>query len=455
MQAGRRHGFTLIEVLVAIGIVGFGLLSLLTLLPVGLRSTRLAGDFTNAAFLGRQALDQIRARAQISDFIDDNLDVTADTTDGNGRQDSGEPTESGFFLEEAAPAGTITWTQTPPPGVLQADTVRDNDALGYFDLPHTVKKGAIRNFRVLDPLAVTPQTYTIRFLSPPSGAGVEFVTAGATLTEDFIVIGHDADGSLRVLEGNYDVPFPLAGDTRGDTLNIEFTIVTNTAAAFDQGADGLDNDGDGDPAAASCAADLLCDEADEGVNDEFLVGETIEVTVATIENAWYAYWASRYDVSEDRELPEFGVDVDGVLTDLDTVAAGVQTVEDTGLDMVPNFFDKNYDSVQNFDEGAGETGYSAASLQDPHGDDGVARDNDVDTLFNEDPVDGRDNDYDGLIDEDPAEWDPVTGAGTENDGILNALPENEIQRVTVTVVWREGGVSREARFSTMIANPYL
>lgn len=477
MNRGSRRGFTLVEVLVAIGIVGFGLLSLLTLLPVGLRSTRLAGDFTTAAFLGRQELEELRSRAQIRDFIDDNLNGAVDATDGNGVQDAGEPFESGFFLWELNPAAIpIAVNTQPPAGPLQARTQRDNDGLGYFDLGLSLKKGRITSFRVLDSQAVVPQTYIIRIVvddnldqaPAAAGGGQDFVTGGIT-NADFVVIGRNQAGNLRVLEGRFDEPFPLPGDPLGEDLNIAFTLEENLSPVFDEGADGLDNDGNGNPAAASCAVDPNCDAFDgtadatvngdvaEGSNDRFFTGETIEIHLVTVENAWYAYWIMRYDYSEDRELPERDIGVDGMLTDVDPNTGGVQTVEDTGLDLVPNFFDENFDGVQAPTESPGETGFRTNTFDDPHGDDGLAVDNDTvpDGLFNEDPLDGTDNDYDGVIDEDPAEWDPLTGRGTENDGIVNALPENEIQRVTVTVVWREGGLNREARFSTYIANPYL
>ncbi len=447
MTRHRDSGFTLIEVLVAIAIVGFALLSLLPLLRVGLRSTRLAGDFTTAAFLGRQELDEIRARAQARDFIDDNLNATPEASDGNGVHDAGEAFETGFFFLAVNPAGLpLAPTVQPPAVTLQAGSRRDGDGLGYFDLTPTVKKGAITQFRVLDPFAVTPQTYTIRIVVDAAGAGVDFITGGSlplVLDEDFVVIGRDLSGNQLMLEGRFNEPFPLISDPNGADLNIGFTLMENTSPAFDEGADALDNDADG-----------ATDEVDEQVNDRYFTGESIQIHLVMVESAWYARWASRYDYSEDREIPELGIGLDGILTDVNP-GAPVDIVEDTGLDLVPNFFDRNFDGDHDPGEELGETGFRENTLDDPHGDDGQAVDNDADLAFDEDPVDGVDNDADGAIDEDPPEWDAATGHGTENDGIINALPEEEIQRITVTVVWREGGTDREATFSTYIANPYL
>jgi len=84
----RRQGFTLIEVLIAMAVIGVGLIALVTLFPVGLRSSRLAGDFTAASFIAQQALDNIRASAQVydpGDLVDTDGDGDLfDDADGDG-----------------------------------------------------------------------------------------------------------------------------------------------------------------------------------------------------------------------------------------------------------------------------------------------------------------------------------------------------------------------------------
>ncbi len=61
-------------------VIAVGLIALVTLFPVGLRSSRLAGDFTTASFIAQQALDNIRASAQVYDPND----VYFNNTNRNG-----------------------------------------------------------------------------------------------------------------------------------------------------------------------------------------------------------------------------------------------------------------------------------------------------------------------------------------------------------------------------------
>ena len=343
------HGFTLLEVLVAIGLVGFSLLSLLTLLPVGLRSTGLASDVTAAAFLGQEELSRSRANATV-------LDV----------HDATGQAESSFDL---------------------AGGDRDNDGFGYFDLPFTVKKGRITNFRVSNPSAIVDQTIRIAFTS--GGTTAAFNITGLTKAGGALVPGTGSVGTQYT-------------STDGQ---ISFLIEDNASPPFD-----------------------------DGVNDTFLTNELIEIRLVTIENAWYAYWASRYDYSEDREFPELGIPVDGIPSGVDVnkaVPTGFPNPtddEDTGLDLVPNFWEVN--GIIGFQSGIdrpGETGYDGVTLTDPHGDDAP---------------------------NNPGLGDALTGRATEGNGQIDAFPDAEIQRVTVRVVWREGGTDREERFSAYVANQF-
>lgn len=58
----RREGFTLVEVVVALGLIGVLLVFVLTVFPALHQGARLAENHANAAFLGQSLLNQQRAR---------------------------------------------------------------------------------------------------------------------------------------------------------------------------------------------------------------------------------------------------------------------------------------------------------------------------------------------------------------------------------------------------------
>jgi hypothetical protein len=54
-------------------------------------------------------------------------------------------------------------------------------------------------------------------------------------------------------------------------------------------------------------------------------------------------------------------------------------------------------------------------------------------------------------------WDDavvVNPNGTEGNGQIDAFPDDDIQKVTVLVGWREGGKDRIASFSAAIPNQF-
>jgi len=67
-RARTRQGFTLIEVIAALAIIGLGLVGILSLFPVGIDASKRAGDLTNATILGQSVLDQIRSAANRGDL---------------------------------------------------------------------------------------------------------------------------------------------------------------------------------------------------------------------------------------------------------------------------------------------------------------------------------------------------------------------------------------------------
>ena len=58
-QSPIPPGFTLLEVVVAIGLLGILMAAAVELLAVGVRSAKASGDYTQAVMLGKQKLDEI------------------------------------------------------------------------------------------------------------------------------------------------------------------------------------------------------------------------------------------------------------------------------------------------------------------------------------------------------------------------------------------------------------
>jgi len=62
-----RNGFTLLEVVVAMAIVGLGVVTVLEIFSLGLRLARRSSDQTEAIAYGRQVMDEVLTRREIKD----------------------------------------------------------------------------------------------------------------------------------------------------------------------------------------------------------------------------------------------------------------------------------------------------------------------------------------------------------------------------------------------------
>lgn len=54
------RGFSLLEVMVAVVIIGFGLLAIMHLFPIGLRASKISQDTTVASFLAQVKIEELR-----------------------------------------------------------------------------------------------------------------------------------------------------------------------------------------------------------------------------------------------------------------------------------------------------------------------------------------------------------------------------------------------------------
>jgi prepilin-type N-terminal cleavage/methylation domain-containing protein len=355
----RNHkGFTLIEVLIAMAVVGVGLIALVTLFPIALESSRLAGDFTTASFVAQQALDNIRATAQVYD--------PADLTDEDGDDD--------LFDDP------------------------NGNGLGYYELPVSAVKG-----RLLEDI--------VRFPNPPRQSQWWLITMTGATT-------FSVTNSIAGAQGTGNVGAAFESTNKG----IQFILVDNEAGSelgnppFNEGSSPFDN------------SDV--DYPDFEADDEIFIA--IEMHAG---NPYYWY-AMRAPVTED-------VNLDGILggrLPSTTLPNGEprsipfnEVQEDIGLDLVPDFFDVNNNGAyQSGLDRPGEFSTTVPYPADPHGDNRYA--------------------YNAS-----GWWNPseeINPNGTEGNGQIDAFDDDDIQKVTVIVGWREGGKDRSAAFSAAIPNQF-
>ncbi len=56
----KKAGFTLLEVMVAVIVLGFGLLAIMHLFPIGLRASKISQDTTVASFLAQAKIEELK-----------------------------------------------------------------------------------------------------------------------------------------------------------------------------------------------------------------------------------------------------------------------------------------------------------------------------------------------------------------------------------------------------------
>ena len=344
-----RTGFTLIEVLIAMGIIAVGLIALVTLFPVGLRSSRLAGDFTTASFIAQQALDSIRASAQVYD------------------------------------PGDISFGDT------------DGDGLGYYDLPVSAVKGLLSPMRFPHP-PERSQWWRITMINATTFSVISSIygTQSKTGTVDSLYTSDDRD-----------IQFILSDNESG--------LAELGSPPFNEGTAPFDN------------TDITY--------PDFEADDEIVIHIEMHSGNPYYWHAMRAPITEDVDLD--GI-LDGRLPGLPNgelrSAPHNQVHEDTGLDLVPDFYDLNNDGA--YQAGLDRPGEFTSTVDfpsDPHGDNRYT----YDTVL-------------GWWDTD----EEINPDGTEGNGQIDARDDNDIQKVTVVIGWREGGQDRYATFSAAIPNQF-
>lgn len=339
-----RRGFTLVEVIIALVILGIGLVGVIQLFPMGLRSSARAENSTRAAILAQQIMEGLKADSHDLPIIpgDPNLYPIP----GNGFDDDGRAD-----LRNNHPANAVDFNRN---GKLDMDW----DG-GYVDangdgIPDFASHGWYKgdHNRDGDP-----------FYDPESIPGVNY-----GIDEEY-ADGRDNDGDGKIDE---------------DTMLASNFLPNGTIFRYDPLApgDGIDNDGDGEE--GSPERRILIDHDGNPGTDPVWV--TVKIADGEDNNG-----NGIIDEGIDEDIYFLGDNRDCRMAcypftpkpfpPLVRAAAGIEQERFES----PN---QNF-SWQIF----------VGRVSDGGGD---GLDNDGDGKIDEDPRDGIDNDQDGRIDEDPS-----------------------------------------------------
>jgi len=99
----KKYGFTLIEVVLVIAILSIALLGIIRIFPLGLRTKKVAEEYSMATLLGQKMLEEIKERGY------DSLSTTYPSNDGDYGKAQGEFKESRGYLWE------VEWWNTKVP----------------------------------------------------------------------------------------------------------------------------------------------------------------------------------------------------------------------------------------------------------------------------------------------------------------------------------------------------
>lgn len=104
-----RHPFSLVEILLALGVVGIGICSVMVLFPVGVSANRDASMETYAAQAADQLLQMLEYRIQVADDDKDPFDATTSTDVLLRTIPTSKPSDTTDELDDAD-----KWTAMPP-----------------------------------------------------------------------------------------------------------------------------------------------------------------------------------------------------------------------------------------------------------------------------------------------------------------------------------------------------
>lgn len=99
----KKYGFTLIEVVLVIAILSIALLGIIRIFPLGLRTKRIAEEYSLSTLLGQRILEEVKKRGY------DYLSITYPSKDSShGKAQGGFKESRGYFWE-------VEWWDTKIP----------------------------------------------------------------------------------------------------------------------------------------------------------------------------------------------------------------------------------------------------------------------------------------------------------------------------------------------------
>ena len=369
-RPARRRSFTVLEVIIALAILGIGLVGLIQLFPMGLEASRRAENNTRAAILAQQILESLKADSNDLPFIEGSPQIYP--IPGNGFDDDER-------LDLGLAQGSMLAVDRNYNGKLDVDF----DG-GYVDLLDNTDNN-LGSDGVADPASTQepPYNYNLR------GSFLLWRYRG----------DYNGDGDPHYDPENYgrfgiDEELPDGKDNDGDgRIDEDCTLATNVRGirVFPlEPGDGIDNDGDGEQ--GSPTIDMYLDMDDDPLTSPVFM-QGLKIKDGDDNNG-----DGLIDEGIDEEIFN-GLDDDGDgLVDEDCRMASYP--------LTPLRFPPVVKAVAGFAKERFEHPNERFSWQvfvgrvSDGGGDGL--DNDGDGLIDEDRRDGIDNDQDGRVDEDPS-----------------------------------------------------
>jgi len=128
LKADRR-GFTLIEIVVALGLLGIGLTVILELFAGGLRSARVSEDYTKATWHGQAKMEEMLMTRELSEGVtegtfDSQFSWKSEVKKATPSLGQDEKAEASLPIDLYQIMVTVTWPSGPGSRSLELESLR-------------------------------------------------------------------------------------------------------------------------------------------------------------------------------------------------------------------------------------------------------------------------------------------------------------------------------------------